>query len=54
MPLTVVCQGEFYARRQEGAKWFYVYDPEPPVRHSIHRAVGGSPFWQRVMPALGS
>ena len=53
MPLTVVCQGEFYARRQEGTKWFYVYDPEPPVRSTIIIAVGGSPFWHRLMPALG-
>lgn len=52
MPLTIVCQDEFYSRVQEGGKWYYVHSPQPPVRASIANAVGGSAFWLRIMPAL--
>jgi hypothetical protein len=52
LPETVVCGGQFYSRRQEDGKWYYVHDGPVPLPPAVDRAIGGSAFWCRLLPAL--
>ena len=53
MPLTVVCEGEWYRRVQEDGRWFYVHDPRPAgLNPLIAQAIGQQRFWLRCFGSL--
>lgn len=52
MNLWIQCGGQWYRREEEDGRWYYVHQLTPAVRPRIVAAIGGSPFWRRVLGDL--